>query len=249
MATGNDIRPIWALPEPATRKPRYTRDQIAAVALRIADAEGFDAVTMKRIAAELGAGTMTLYYYVRTKADIVALIHDAILAGVLIPDGEFPVGWRDAMTAIARRTRQVLMAHPWSVASLNAAQFGPNAMRHIEQSLAATAGTGLDGAARLEIMATVDDFVTGNALHSVESLSRAQMAEADPGLVAAAVEYGLTQLQAGNFPQLTALYGGGASGGDDEPALPPMTEEALSRQFERGLAALLDGLAVRMNIG
>ncbi|HEY2688288.1 MAG TPA: TetR/AcrR family transcriptional regulator [Streptosporangiaceae bacterium] len=247
MATGNDIRPIWALPEPATRKPRYTRDQIAAVALRIADAEGFDAVTMKRIAAELGAGTMTLYYYVRTKADIVALIHDAILAGVLIPNGEVPAGWRDAMTAIARRTRQVLMAHPWSVASLNAAQFGPNAMRHIEQSLAATAGTGLDGAARLEIMATVDDFVTGNALHSVESLSRAQMAEAYPAMVEAAVEYGLTQLQAGNFPQLTALYGGGSSG-EDEPALPPMTEEALSRQFERGLAALLDGLAVRMNI-
>jgi hypothetical protein len=72
------------------------------------------------------------------------------------------------------------------------------------------------------------------------------MAEADPAMVAAAVEYGLTQLQAGNFPQLTALFAGG---GDDEPALPPMTEEALSRQLERGLAALLDGLAVRMNIG
>jgi AcrR family transcriptional regulator len=249
VETGNDNRPIWALPEPADRKPRYTREQIAATALRIADAEGFDAVTMKRIAAELGAGTMTLYYYVRTKADIVALMQDAILADVLIPGHEFPAGWRDATTAIARRTRQVLMAHPWSLASLNEAQFGPNAMRHFEQSLAATAGTGLPAPARFELIAAVDDYVSGNALHSVESLTRAQVAEADPAMVAAAVAYGLAQLQAGDFPQLKALYGESTSTGADEPAMPPMTEDALSRQFERGLQALLDGIATRMNIG
>jgi AcrR family transcriptional regulator len=249
VETGNDSRPIWALPEPADRKPRYTREQIAATALRIADAEGFDAVTMKRIAAELGAGTMTLYYYVRTKADIVALMQDAILADVLIPGRELPAGWRDAITAIARRTRQVLMVHPWSLASLNDAQFGPNAMRHFEQSLAATAGTGLPAPARLELIAAVDDYVAGNALHSVESLTRAQIAQADPAMVAAAVDYGLAQLQAGDFPQLKALYGEGASTRADEPAMPPMTQDALSRQFERGLQALLDGIAVHMNIG
>jgi AcrR family transcriptional regulator len=249
MQAGSDNRPIWARPEPADRKPRYTREQIAAVALRLADAEGFDAVTMKRIAAELGAGTMTLYYYVRTKADIVALMQDAILADVLIPAHEFPAGWRDAITAIARRTRQVLMAHPWSLVSLNDAQFGPNAMRHIEQSLAATAGAGLPAPARLELIAAVDDYVAGNALHSVESLTRARIAEADPAMVAAAVDYGLAQLQAGDFPQLKALYGVGAGTRADEPATPPMTEDALSRQFERGLQALLDGIAVRMNIG
>ena len=130
MATEHDTDPIWAVPPPAERKPRYTREQIAGVALRIADTEGFDAVTMKRIAAELGAGTMTVYYYVRNKTDIVALMQDAILAGVLIPGPELPAGWRAAMAAIARRTRQVLMAHPWSLTSFNDAQFGPNAMRH-----------------------------------------------------------------------------------------------------------------------
>ncbi len=69
MATGKDHRPIWALAAPADRKPRYSCEQIADVALRIADADGFEAVTMKRIAAELGAATMTLYYYVRNKSD------------------------------------------------------------------------------------------------------------------------------------------------------------------------------------
>src|SRR6476620_10056298 len=61
-------QPIWARPEPGERRPAYTRERIAETAIAIADAEGFDAVSMRRIASELGAGTMTLYYYVRTKS-------------------------------------------------------------------------------------------------------------------------------------------------------------------------------------
>jgi AcrR family transcriptional regulator len=243
VATGKDHRPIWALAAPADRKPRYTREQIADAALRIADADGFDAVTMKRIAAELGASTMTLYYYVRNKSDIVALMQDAILADVLVPDACLRGAWRDALTAIARRTRDVLMAHPWSLTSLNDAQFGPNAMRHFEQSLAAVAGTGLGVPARFELIAAVDNYVSGNVLHAVESMARARVAEADPGMVAAAVAYGVAQLQTGEFPQLSAIYAE-----SDQSAGPPLTEAALTEQFERGLAALLDGLAARMKI-
>ena len=243
MATEKDHRPIWALAAPADRKPRYTREQIADAALRIADADGFDAVTMKRIAAELGASTMTLYYYVRNKSDIVALMQDAILADVLVPDTCLRGAWRDALTAIARRTRDVLMAHPWSLTSLNDAQFGPNAMRHFEQSLAALAGTGLGVPARFELIAAVDNYVSGNVLHAVESMARARVAEADPGMVAAAVAYGVAQLQTGEFPQLSAIYAE-----SDQSAGPPLTEAALTEQFERGLAALLDGLAARMKI-
>jgi len=243
VATEKDHRPIWALAAPADRKPRYTREQIADAALRIADADGFDAVTMKRIAAELGASTMTLYYYVRNKSDIVALMQDAILADVLVPDTCLRGAWRDALTAIARRTRDVLMAHPWSLTSLNDAQFGPNAMRHFEQSLAALAGTGLGVPARFELIAAVDNYVSGNVLHAVESMARARVAEADPGMVAAAVAYGVAQLQTGEFPQLSAIYAE-----SDQSAGPPLTEAALTEQFERGLAALLDGLAARMKI-
>jgi AcrR family transcriptional regulator len=249
VATGNDSRPIWAVPPPADRKPRYTREQIGAAALRVADQEGFEAVTMKRIAAELGAGTMTLYYYVRNKGDIVALMQDAILADMLIPSDELPGGWREALTAIARRSRQVLIAHPWSLTALNEAQFGPNAMRHFEQSLAAVAGTGLPTAGRFELIALVDDYVAGSALHSIEALHRARLAQADPDLTAAAVSYGIAQLQNGEFPQLAALYAEAASAPDAESAGPPMTEDALARQFEHGLAALLDGVATQMGIG
>jgi AcrR family transcriptional regulator len=246
MATEHDHRTIWALPAPAGRKPRYTREQIANAALKIADQEGFEAVTMKRIAAELGAGTMTLYYYVRNKTDVVTLMHDAMLADALVPDDDLRGDWRTAIAAVARRSRQVLMAHPWSLASLTEAQFGPNAMRHFEQSLAAVAGTGLPAAARFELIATVDDYVSGNAVHAVETLTRAKAAEADPAMVEAAISYGVALIQSGDFPQLSGIYAESMQSG--EPAGPPMTEAALTSQFERGLQAMLDGLAARMNI-
>src|ERR1700677_2986396 len=243
----SDHRPIWTLPQPAERKPRYTREQITETALRIADTEGFEAITMKRLSAELGAATMTLYYYVRNKADIVALMQDAILADLLVPDDVLKGDWRDALAAIARQTRQALIGHPWSLISLNEAQFGPNAMRHIEQSLTALASSGLPLATRFQLIVAVDDYVAGNALHVIESLTRAGAAEADPDMATAAIEYGLGLLGSGDFPQLSAMYAAQVNGEPERPA-PPMTKDALTSQFELGLAALLDGLATQLGL-
>ena len=238
---------IWLRPEPNDRRPRFNREQITSAVLKIADSEGFEALTMKRIADELDCGTMTLYYYVRTKADLVALMHDAILAEVLLP--QLPAGWREAVSAIARRTRDVLLAHPWSVASLNGAQFGPNAMQHVEQSLAALDALELDTAEKLACWGIVDDYVFGSALHTVESLAHAAAAEDNPTLLADAITFGRQQLATGQFPRLAAL--------DrkqpvlkrvtrDRKSIPPLAT-ALSTQFERGLKAILDGLAHSMN--
>jgi AcrR family transcriptional regulator len=239
---------IWMRPEPSGRKPRHTRDHITKAAISIADAEGFAAVTMKRIATELDAGTMTLYYYVRTKADVVALMQDEILAELLIADPDLPSGWRDALTAIARRTRAVLLAHPWALGSLNDAQFGPNATRHYEQSLAAISSLTIPRLAKIELLGIVDNFVFGNVLHSVESLERAKAAANDPRLVADAIAYGATLLATGEFPQLASLAGEMAKQPGDADAGPPMSDDALDRVFELGLDALLTGLTERMGL-
>ena len=238
--------PIWARPEPAGRKPRFSREQIAEAALRIADTEGFEAVTMKHIAAELGAATMTLYYYVRNKADIVTLMHDAILADLLVSEAELRSGWRPATAAIARRTRAALLAHPWSPTALTAVTFGPNALRHMEQNLVTLAGTDLTRREKFELIAAVDAYVLGASLHAIESLSRAELARSDPDAARAAVEYGMRLLDTGEFPQLRAID---EQPPDADPAGPPMTGDALAEQFDRGLAALLDGLACRLGLG
>lgn len=226
---------IWLRPEPSGRMPRFTRERIARAALRIADDEGFDAVTMKRIASELGAGTMTLYYYVRTKADIVALMQDTVLEDILIPDGELPTEWKAAVAAIARRTRDVLIQHPWSISSLNQAQFGPNALRHFEQSLAALKETNLTSAQKIELTAIFDDYATGSATHTVETLERIRSGADNPQLAKDAQEYGKVLFASGNFPEIQAL----ATSLEDASIAP---DAQRARQFETGLAALLDGV-------
>jgi AcrR family transcriptional regulator len=253
MAETETSNLIWLRPEPNERRPRFSREQITATAIRIADAEGFEAVTMKRIATELGAGTMTLYYYVRTKADLVALMQDAILSDLLIPDDELPSDWREAVTVIARRTRDVLLAHPWSIASLDDAQFGPNAMRHIEQSLAVLDGLDFDPAAKLSLWGIVDDYVFGSALHTIETRTRIAQAQHNPQLVADALTFGQQQLATGQFPRLAALYhrqygSDPTTSHDRSSTSTPTTADRLADQFEHGLTALLDGLT-RKNTG
>ena len=242
--TNHDASLIWLRPEPSERKPRYTRDQIARVALEIADTDGFDTVTMKRIAAELGAATMTLYYYVRTKADIVALMHDAILEDILIPDDQLPEDWRSAVAAIAYRSRDVLIRHPWSISALNDAQFGPNAMRHYEQSLAALKATSLTAAEKVTITGIFDDYVVGSATHAVETQQRLRTAAHDPGLVRDALTHGRALLASGDFPQLAALADAQEAQREHESPADPVAQ--LSEQFATGLEALLDGLEQRM---
>src|SRR5215510_6805767 len=115
---GQDLGPIWARPEPGTRRPRYTRDKIATAAVAIADADGFEAVAIRRVAAELGGSPMSLYHYIAGKEDLVALMDDALMAETVVPGDELPTDWRQALATIARRTRAVFLRHPWALAAL-----------------------------------------------------------------------------------------------------------------------------------
>lgn len=242
MASGEDSALIWTRPEPGGRRPKFTRAQIAATALAIADAEGFAAVSMRRIAGELGAGTMTLYYYVRTKDELVALMDDAIMGEVLIPADELPSHWHDALTVIATRTWDVLMRHPWSLHSLQGAQAGPNAMRHFEQSLAALAGTSLDAPGKFALLSMVDDYVHGNVLRSAEVQAAAG---SDDGLADEVMRFAQEQLATGEFPHTQALY----DGGDPQEVFGRLLGGRSPRdRFRYGLSVLLDGAAARMGL-
>ena len=95
---------VWTRAERA-RQARFNRDDIAAAAIRIADTEGFEAVSMRRLAAELDAGTMSLYHYVRTKDELLTLVVDALMGEVVLPaDQPMPGDWRAAITSIAERS-------------------------------------------------------------------------------------------------------------------------------------------------
>src|SRR5262245_57805472 len=234
---------IWSRPEPGERRPRFSRQQIAATALAIADAEGFEALSMRRIAAELGAGTMTLYHYVRNKEELVALMDDAHMAESLVPEAELPEDWRKALTVIARTSRAALMRHPWALQALQAAQFGPNAMRHFEQSLAALARTPLDAATKFAVLAIVDDYVFGNVLRAGEVLARRQAPRDE---VEAVMAYAMSEIRTGRYPHTQALLG--EPGETPRPVGTEAGQFDADAVFDQGLEALLDGLALRFGL-
>jgi AcrR family transcriptional regulator len=226
--------PIWARPAPGARKPTYSREQIAATAIAIADSDGFDAVSMRRIASELGAGTMSIYHYVRGKDELVALVADMMMSEMVVPDDELPDGWRDGMAEIARRTRALFKRHPWIVEHMDEGDpehTGPSMLRHIEQTLAVTARTGLSADEQFELSAIVDDYVFGYAMRYHENVDTTARLDA-------VFAYLKEQLGTGEYPHLEAFAG------DDAGAAfaHAMQLAADDDRFERGLQRVLDGL-------
>lgn len=194
------------------RKSRLSREKIAAVALAIADKEGFEAVSMRHVAQDLKVGTMSLYYYVKTKDDLIAAMDDALMSEALLPS--LPKGWQRAIIEIAKRTHAVFIRHPWALVAILSAPPGINAMRHMEQCLEALAQTSMTHKQKITLLATVDDFVFGHALREA-----ATNATTDTGFAAA-------QLATGAFPRLAEAFGSGRI-------------DANKDRFERGLRALL----------
>jgi hypothetical protein len=198
---------------------------------------------MRRIAADLGAGAMSLYRYVRTKDDLVDLMDDAVMGELVVPDGEFPAEWRAAVTLIARRTRDAFQRHPWAAGSLQRAVPGPNALRHAEQSLAALTNAPFTAVEKLQLLALVDDLVVGHAIRAAESRSRLSM---DGAQLQEAIDLGTAELHSGRYPEAEALFGGGYPSDLLAQVIGPENDAA---RFERGLAAILADAADRAGSG
>ncbi len=228
--------------ESALRKgAKLSREQIAAAAVAIADAQGFEAVSMRKIAAVLGAGTMSLYHYVRTKDELVTLMDDAIMGEVLVPDGQLPPHWRAAIAALAYRTRDVFVRHQWAMTALMQARPGPNGMRHVEQSLAALKTTGLETEEKFTVLMTVDDYVFG---HTLRTNDRRPMASGEENAATKALlEATLAELATGQYPELSALVGD-----DPAAAFKRFGESARDARFDVGLEAVLDGIAAKYRL-
>jgi AcrR family transcriptional regulator len=176
-------------------KAQLSRETIAAAALAIADVEGFEAISMRRVAQELNVGTMSLYYYVKTKKDLIAVMDDALMSLALLPS--LPRNWKHAITEIATRTHSMLLRHPWALVSMQSAPPGLNAMRHMEQCLEALEKTSMTAKQKLTLLATVDDFVFGHALREAASEKAVDM------------EFAAAQMATGNFPRIAEVFDGG----------------------------------------
>jgi AcrR family transcriptional regulator len=237
--------PIWLRPEPTGRRAPRSREDIAQAAIAVADAEGLEAVSMRRVAAELGLGTMSLYHYVRSKGELLDLMGDGIMGGQLVDDAELTRGWRAGLTAIAHATKRNLERHTWMGGAMvprPSTMPGPNAMRHVDQSLAAVADLDVDVPTRMAIIAAVDDYTIGFVVRTQrvaeleDDLDEATVAEWMDTIFGRLREL----IESGAYPNLQrAVEANRAAGGRDED----LGRMASSQErFEQGLELLLDGI-------
>jgi AcrR family transcriptional regulator len=234
--------PIWARSEPVGRRTPRSREDIAEAAIAVADAEGIDAVSMRRVASELGLGTMSLYHYVRGKDELLDLMTDGIMGGQLVDEAELERGWRAGLTAIARATRANFERHPWMIGAMQPrprAIPGPNGLRHFDQSVAAVADTGADLRTQMDIIALVDDYVFGFVMRSQIVSARAGEEE-DPGWVDMVFDYMRRELATGTYPHAERIVEANRAAGGADEDLSNMAMDP--ERFDRGLERVLDGI-------
>jgi AcrR family transcriptional regulator len=133
------------LPDRSARRRRdpISRDAIVAAAIRLLDAEGLDALSMRRIADELGTGAASLYWHVGSKDGLLDLVFDQMIGELEVPE-PVPGQWREQLKDVARAQRAVTLRHPSVVRiSIGRIPMGPNALRYSERVLAILRAGGL----------------------------------------------------------------------------------------------------------
>ena len=225
---------IWMRPERPARGPRpaYSRAEITTAAIRIADAEGLDAASMRRVAAEIGSGTMSLYRYVPRREDLIELMVDAVLGELDLPDK--PSGdWRADLTLLAHGLRRVGLRHTWLIGIVGRPFVGPNALRLMEFGGGAIDGFGLSIDEMMSLYGLLDGYVQSSVRGQVGWAEE----ERRSGLtveqwMARNAPYVQSLIDSGDFPIFTRII--------VEARQPHMDMDA---RFQYGLDRVLDSIA------
>jgi AcrR family transcriptional regulator len=199
---------IWARPERTGRGPRpaYTRADIAAAAVKVADEGGLDGVSMRHVAAELGCGTMSLYNYVPRKEDLYELMVDAVSGEHELwePSGD----WRADMRRIARQTRALMHRHPWLTRLMSPVYgFSPNALRYLEHCLACLDPLDARYGMKMQLVGMLNGCVTSYVANELATAERTRSlpwsAEEE---TAVRIAYLGSQVAGGAYPRMAAAF-------------------------------------------
>ncbi|MFH9353878.1 TetR/AcrR family transcriptional regulator [Kitasatospora sp. NPDC017646] len=242
-STGADDRnqpqpPLWERldrPSPAPRTT-LTPHRIAEAAVAIADTEGLDAVTMRRLATALGVAPMAAYRYVSGKDELIELMVDFVYGQ--LPLDTPAAGWREAMHSLAVHLRAMSLAHAWITRAATPFSLSPNQLAVPERAFAALAEHGLDADTTMAIFRTVAIYVHGSSATEValQDLRRARgWSDGD-------------ETRAGLAPRMTYLMGTGRY-----PTYQRYLQQATRKDdpdwhFTTGLDCVLDGIAAHFGI-
>jgi AcrR family transcriptional regulator len=230
------LRLLWGRREPRSRgpKPGLDVEAIVSTAIRIADTDGLAGLSMRRIAQELGVGTMSLYRYVRGKSELLTVMLDRVLDEDAAAGPPAGAGWREALAGFAHGYRALLERHPWLLQVSEARPtLGPNGLAGTERLLAALDGSGLGEPEKLHAITAVSNYTQGATRILVEaSQAAARTGVSDEQFWAAQTPFLREFLARGDHPHLSRAMDAGVWDGPDTG-------------FEFGLECLLDGIERR----
>jgi AcrR family transcriptional regulator len=223
-------------------RPRLSKAEIVDAAIAVADAEGAEALSMRRIAQVLRVGTMSLYWHVASKEHLLDLMRDALMAEVEVPE---PSGaWRSDLRALAMSIRTSLARHSWMTDFVGGRPpLGPTTIRMLEASLALLTPLHLKPGTELDVLTALNTYVAGAVLRESQEI-RAQQAE-QAAIRQSSFEAVMRErdawrdriAQTGMFPNFVGFL---------DSRVDPDAPETRDARFEFGLDCLLDGIAARL---
>lgn len=210
---------------------RLSKARVLSTAVALADREGIDAVTMRRLAEELGAGAMSLYYHVPGKDALRDGMVDLVFGEIELPvsDGD----WRAAMRRRAMSTREALRRHPWAVGLMESTKTpGPSDLRLHEAVLRCLREAGFSVELALQAYSVQDAYIYGYALQERGMAYPTQQQFAETASKRVQQMESAMEDVARAYPYLAEVVGGHvAQRGHD-----------FSEAFEFGLDVILEGL-------
>lgn len=198
-----------------SRRP-LSKDRVVQAAIDLADREGLDALTMRRLGAELGVQAMSLYKHVPNKDRLLDALVEEVVGAIELPDSE--LAWKEAMRLRARSARQVLSRHTWALGLLESrGANGPASMRYVDAVLGCLRSAGFSVPDSAHAFWLLDNYVYGQVLHEASTSAPPTDESAVPDL--------------SGFPHLAEMT-----------AEARRTQFTFDGEFERGLDLILDAL-------
>ncbi|WP_173921996.1 TetR/AcrR family transcriptional regulator [Agromyces sp. Marseille-P2726] len=240
----------WGIAANPQRGPKreLSIERIVEAAMEIADAEGLGAVSMSRVAANLGFTTMSLYRYVTSKDDLILLMQEEASLVAVPPDDSVERNWRDGVTAWVLAMRAAYREHPWLVdIPISGAPITPNSFTIVDWFLREVRDLPLTDGEKMSALLLVTSY--SRATSAQDRDLRAAAAASDPADVsgenafAALAEFVTPE----RFPYLAPLFAAG--GYVAEPGSRSGDIDAIDTQedFEFGLERILDGIAFHVS--
>lgn len=206
-----------------------SRDRILDAAIRVADHGGAEAITMRRVAQELGVEAMSLYHHVPNKDAVLDGVVDMVFAAIELPATEYD-DWRDAIRTRAASARQVLSRHSWALGLLDSRRSpGSATLRHHNAVLGVLRRAEFTVSMAAHAVSLIDSYINGYVLQE------AHLLVTTPGEIADVADNILERLPRDELPYLTEMI--------VDHALQPGYDH--TREFGFGLDLILDALEAR----